>query len=272
MERGGTPEKSAVPASQVEQLIQELVGIEAARLVLDDWGAIREVHVLADSSRAPKAVVRDVLSALQARWGLVIDHRRISVAQLEGTPPRPKWVRLRLKQLSVTTDPVRAWTEVVVTLAPVPPRDLFGRAVHDPEIPEGEWQGRAAGAAGAEAGSLRLAAEAALQALNQSLRAEHSFTLVDVGRVVLGNHEVVVCLLNHHAPRGAVNLLAGTAPVRRGPVDAAVRAALNATNRSFGLAVRRKFPHSKDGTGADWVEDVAAGADPESWSEAGEEH
>lgn len=260
--------------SKVEALIQGLAGVEAARIVLDDRGAVREIHVLADSSRSPKSVARDVLSALHARWGLAVDRRRISVAQLAQTSPRPKAVRLRLKQLSITTDPVRSWTEVSVALAPVPPVDPFGRPVRDREVPRGEWLGRAAGPAGGDSTTLRLAAQAALEALNQSLVPSHGFSLVDVARVSLGGYGLVVCLLHHHAARGEPAVLSGSAVVRNGIVDAAVRATLNATNRIFEVTVRRNFPQSDqedDADVPDWVGDVAAGVDPRGLTDDGPE-
>ena len=59
----------------------------------DEGGGILEVHVVADTERPAKQVARDVESMLVARIGLPIDHRKISVAQIEGDageepPPR----------------------------------------------------------------------------------------------------------------------------------------------------------------------------------------
>ena len=237
---GGGTSRAKVSVGAVESLIQSLPGVEGARIVLDDWGGVREIHVLADSSRHPKSIVRDIESGLQARWGLAVDHRRISVAQLGETPRRPKWIRLRLQQLAVNTDPVRGRTEVAVSLAPETPKDLFGRPMFDPEIPNAIWQGRASGASGGGL-AIRLAAEATLQALNQSLIPQHSFNIGEMARIPLGDREVVVCLLYYHAPRGVAETLSGSAVVRGDALDASVRAVLNGTNRIYGLAMRRQY-------------------------------
>lgn len=264
----GAP-RARVSVQAVEELIQGFAGVEAARIILDDWGAVREVHVLADGSRPAKAVVRDIESGLQARWGLIVDHRRISVAQLGAVPRRPKWVRLSLQQFSVASDPVRGRIEVAVSLAPEPLRDPFGRVLHDPEVPSAMWQGRASGSASGGLG-LRLAAEATLQALNQSLLPEHIFSIGEMVRVPLGDREAVLCLLHYHAPRGVAELLTGSALIRGEPMDAAVRAVLNGSNRLFGVAMRRRGVVGEGprpgqpawaGDGPAWGE-AAAGRDP----------
>ncbi len=251
----GTRAKVAVRA--VEQLIEGFAAVEGARIVLDDWGAVQQIHVLADDSRPPKAIARDIQSGLQARWGLVVDHRRISIAQVEDSAPRPQWSRLRLEQFAVSSDPVRGRIEVAVSLAPDSGREAAGRSVL---AGTSLWQGRAAGVSGAGAG-LRLASEATLQALNQALRPDHAFSVADIGRTALGNHEIVVCLLQYHAPRGAVEVLSGSALVRSEPLEAAVRAVLNATNRPYGVAARRLGPARSQPVDA--TAEVAAGYEPQ---------
>ena len=241
-------ERARVPVSAVEDLIASLPGVEGARIVLEDGGALREIHVLADASRPAKAIVRDIESALRVRWGLLVDHRRVSIAQMGDVPRRPKWTRLRLQQLAVTTDPVRDRAEVSVSLVPEPPRDAFGRPVPDPEVPDVVWQGRAAGPGGGALG-IRLSVEATLQALNQSLLPQHAFAVADVTRVQLGEREAVVCLLQYHAPREAGQVMTGSAVIRGEPLEAAVRAVLNGTNRIYGIAMRRQLG-ARSGAGA----------------------
>ena len=258
--QGSGGPRAKVSVSVVEALIQSLPGVEGARIVLDDWGAVREVHVLADASRPPKSVVRDIESALQARWGLVVDHRRISVAQLGSVPRRPKWIRLSLRHFTVASDPVHGRTEVAVSLAPEAPRDMFGRVLYDPEIPTAIWQGRAVGASAGGLG-IRLAAEATLQALNQSLLQEHSFTVGEMARVPLGDREVIVCLLHYHAPRGMSETLTGSTLIRGEPMEAAVRAVLNGSNRIYGLAMRRQSASSEPPQTPAWSGEVVAGAE-----------
>ncbi len=238
-ERTGVAE---VSVEAVESLIRDLPGVLGARLVINEWGGVREIHVLADASRPAKSVVRDVESALMARWHLQVDHRRISVAQVVDAPRRPRAVRLRVKSVTVVTDAVRGEIEVAVSLSPVEseePFGPFGRGERAAETPTEAWEGRARGEAGTGA-PLRLTVAATVAALNQALLPGHSFTLVDAAPAAVGGHEVVNALIRYRGARGASQLLAGAALVRGGGLDAGVRAALQATNRVAGLAMRRR--------------------------------
>jgi hypothetical protein len=270
-ERGGVGGQVSVEA--VESLIRELPGVLGARLVVNDWGGVREVHVLADTSRPAKSVVRDIESALMARWGLQVDHKRVSVAQVVDAPRRPRWVRLRVQRLTVATDAVRGETEVSVTLAPAETDEMFGRPAPRAEGPAESWHGRAVGEA-AGGSPLRLTVAATLDALNQTLLQGHSFALVDAGRSTLGGRELVNVLVRYRAPRGFSQVLTGAAIVRAGGLDAGVRAALQATNRVAGLAMRRRGEDAEtevegavaadlDEDMEDAAEEVAAARSPE---------
>ncbi len=73
-----------------------------------------EVHVLAGSSRSPKQVVRDVESAVMARLGVAIDHKKISVAQVEDGAVRYDHSRLKFSDVSIAFNGSR--TEATVRL------------------------------------------------------------------------------------------------------------------------------------------------------------
>ncbi|HEX6135992.1 MAG TPA: hypothetical protein VFZ24_18610 [Longimicrobiales bacterium] len=75
------------PESEIEGLIAALRGVLAARVSLDEAGAVEEIHVLASEELHPKQIVRNVESALGAGLGLVVDRRVISVAQVRSDEP-----------------------------------------------------------------------------------------------------------------------------------------------------------------------------------------
>lgn len=88
-----------------EALLGTLPGIISARLVARPGGQVDEIHLLTTEEISPKQTVRNVESALRAHYDIVLDHRKISVAQTRNragaseqssvaqsqpaTPPRP---------------------------------------------------------------------------------------------------------------------------------------------------------------------------------------
>ena len=70
--------------------MSSLPGILSVRIVARPGGEIEEIHLLTNTEIAAKQTVRNVESALKARFHLEVDHRKISVAQSSDPPPPPK--------------------------------------------------------------------------------------------------------------------------------------------------------------------------------------
>lgn len=70
-----------------EALLATLPGIISARLVARPGGQVDEIHLLTTEEISPKQTVRNVESALRAHYDLVLDHRKISVAQTRTRVP-----------------------------------------------------------------------------------------------------------------------------------------------------------------------------------------
>ncbi len=66
-----------------KELLCQLDGVLSAHVVFSELGVPEEVHVLATTQKRPKAIARDVQSALISRFGTDIDHHIISVAQIQ---------------------------------------------------------------------------------------------------------------------------------------------------------------------------------------------
>jgi hypothetical protein len=78
--------EAAAPApswleSDAESLLRTLPGVISAKVVRHESGAIKEIHLLSTTEYAPKQVVRNVESAMLARFGARVDHRAVSVAR-----------------------------------------------------------------------------------------------------------------------------------------------------------------------------------------------
>lgn len=211
-----------VRVEDIEQSLAEVAEIKAVRVVVSDLGQIDEVHVLALPTKGPKQLVRDIESTLQARFGIAIDHKKISIAQLgkdatsngDGAAARASAFRPRIVAINASVDGVNASASVTL------------------EISGGEYVGTATGPA-SQTGRQRLVAQAALDALVQYAETV-SLALEDVAIVQLGRERVAVAAVTIVSPYGEQSF-AGSALVRQNEKDSIVRATLDAINRRMGV-------------------------------------
>lgn len=207
--------------AQVERALEGVAGMVAARLVPGFERPIDELHALVTGTRSPKQVVRDVQSLLYTKFDISIDHRVISVVQLEDDDPiaseDPPGRRVALTRVSVTQAAAESTVTVVVTDA------------------EGiEHVGTGTGDVSHH--RQLMATSAATVAAVADLVGDQT-TLTPSGVEVLrcGGVDVALAVVDVRAPRTHVTLT-GSALVRRGEVDATARAVLDALNRLFPAA------------------------------------
>jgi len=238
---------------EAEALLATLPGIISARVVTTRQGGLGEVHVLTGADVTPRQTVRNVESALLARFGVRVEHRRISVATTTapvrnpgggGPPPRPGVERA---EPAVVSEPASA----VGVRRPVDARRLYFEDVEARRSARGGLSCRVVlrrgDALASEAdvlvegeaespGTLRVqadevAARAALDALARGDAGAASFALEGSARVTAFGREFVLVGVVVRQGRGAT-LLTGSAEVRDGAAEtAAVLAILDATNR-----------------------------------------
>lgn len=71
---------SVLPLRDAEALIASLQDVTSVRITATPTGGIEAVHVLVTGATPAKQHVRNIESALMARLGLKVDHRKISIA------------------------------------------------------------------------------------------------------------------------------------------------------------------------------------------------
>lgn len=201
---------------EVETSLTSLPGVRAARLVPGYERAVDELHVVADTDRAAKQIVRDVQTALMAQYGVPTDHRVISVARLEGAslPTRGSARRVTVRRVSVANEGLVTVAEVVL------------------DGPEGSLQGRADGPSSAS-GRRRAVARATLDALRPTLPEDRHLEVEGVEVVAMTGTPVAVCLVHVHTTTGGRSR-SGSAVVGGDENDAVARCVLDATNRLAG--------------------------------------
>ena len=198
-----------------QELICRLEGVQAAQVVFAENGMPCEIHVLAGPEKSSKSLVRDIQSALTAQFGVQVDHRIISVAQLsEGLAPRGDF---RLAHTGLEIKSAGGRVSASVTLA----RGCDTYTGH------GE-------SANTPFARRRCVSEAALAAVNRAA-GETCFELASVDAVTLAGQGIVVAQV--YSLRDGQRLL-GSAFLNEDPDKAAVHSVLSAVNRRLSVLPR----------------------------------
>ena len=198
-----------------QELICRLEGVQAAQVVFAESGMPCEIHVLAGPEKSSKSLVRDIQSALTAQFGVQVDHRIISVAQLsEGLVPRGDF---RLAHTGLEIKSAGGRVSASVTLA----RGCDTYTGH------GE-------SANTPFARRRCVSEAALAAVNRAA-GETCFELASVDAVTLAGQGIVVAQV--YSLLDGQRLL-GSAFLNEDPDNAAVHSVLSAVNRRLSVLPR----------------------------------
>ncbi|GAB4282701.1 MAG: hypothetical protein Kow0067_03040 [Coriobacteriia bacterium] len=210
---------SSATIAEIEEALSQVSEIKAVRIVASPDGAIQEIHVLALPNKSPKQLVRDIESTIMAAFGIPVDHKKISIAQLgqatipTDSPSSP--ARAKIKSINSEVSGINAAISVALEL-------------------EGDiYIGQATGPA-SQTGRQRLVAQATLNAIEEYLEQSLGFALEDVGIIQLGRERVAVACVALVTALGE-QTFSGSALVRQNEKDSIVRATLDAINRRIGF-------------------------------------
>ncbi|NLJ41405.1 MAG: hypothetical protein GX352_07350 [Clostridiales bacterium] len=192
-------------------LIGKIPGIISSRFVTNEENEIIELHVLADTNRSPKQLVRDIQSAMLTTYDLRLDHKIISIAQIDGEDSIYKNHRLSLQQVKITSEGAKSQVEVIL---------LRG----------GEAFTGIAEGGNSSANRVRLVSNATLNAVQYALGRSYTFILSDVVELLISGQKAFVLSVSHLNESGE-ELLCGCCLVTKDENEAVVKATLNAINR-----------------------------------------
>ncbi|MEN3203655.1 MAG: hypothetical protein ABDK87_08015 [Atribacterota bacterium] len=199
----------------LEKAIECLDGVLNAKVVGET--SVEEVHVLARPRKSPKLLVRDIETLFKARFGIDVDHKKISVVTFD-IEEETKWFvpRLILWGLGWKKTPDTVQVEVEVKL---------GERIYKGVATENVSRVRS---------HAFLVARATLNCLNQIV-GDTLFMLHNVSTHHLGEIEVVLTFVDYAraGARKEEDLLVGTALVREDIYEAVARATLDAVNRKL---------------------------------------
>lgn len=201
-------ETGTVKLAEMEEYIRQVQGVVSAKVVCAN-AEIQEIHILADGSRNPKQLVRDVETIILVKSGLNIDHRKISIVQFPDSFPGECRIKLN------STAFKRSGQQVTVTVE-------LGL---DDQVYAGQASGPNTGS-----NQLRLVARATLEAVEQYLGFRNFFVLEDIIKISLsGRQAVAVCVVMVFEMDEEA--LYGIAAVESSLLEAASKAVLAALNR-----------------------------------------
>jgi hypothetical protein len=87
-------------AKEYNNLIGKLPGVMNSSIVFSE-NDISEIHVLADTRRSPKQISRDIQTAIMVQYGVTIDHKLISIAQIPADNDIRLHNRLVIEEISL---------------------------------------------------------------------------------------------------------------------------------------------------------------------------
>jgi hypothetical protein len=219
---------------ELEEAIRQISGVRAASVVTDPRAVPTEIHVLASPGKPAKQIVRDVQSLAMAQFDIDLDHRIVSVVQIDddataaeartdepGAPAMAQPVAEVLDEVEAAVRP--AISEITL-------RSTGSEAEAEVSVTfsGSAFTGVATGA-GAASQRPRLVAQATLIALAELLGLPadvESASIVDTG-----SNPVALVVLTLSVPRLGPQSVAGSAVVRGDEADAVARAVLAALNR-----------------------------------------
>jgi hypothetical protein len=212
--------------TQLEDELRRVPGIKSASVAGEE--APTEIHIIASPQRSPKQVVRDVQSLASAGFGIPIDHRIVSVVQLEdddaetrarSEPPAPPAAepdtRPILERVTLLTKAGKSWVNVVLRWAD-------GGTTQAVSTAETSRDARA-----------RAAVSTVLRALDPTLKSRRATVVINhVALQTIGGNELVV-VQGTYTVEGVPTQVSGSAIVYDDVSTAAVHATLHAVNRKL---------------------------------------
>jgi hypothetical protein len=200
--------------NQAEQLICKIHGVLSCKIMTDEDGNMYEIHVLANQCRSPKQIARDIESALTASLGIHIEHRIISIAQIEHNIPDKMVPRIEISGVAIET--LSGSTTIKITLS----------------SEENTFTGEVS--ASMQRGKYKATANACLSAVNSYIETENFFQLLEVQKEYIAGEDIWIVMLIANID-GNEKTLCGSAIVRTDDYYAICGAVLDAVNRVLGI-------------------------------------
>lgn len=197
--------------ASLESCLLQLKSVESCKVIANQAGQVEEIHIITRSNRSPKQISRDIQSLLISKFGIDIDHKKISIAQLESYGDLHAESRLRIRTIEYCVSDMKLSVKVIL------------------ERDDTMYEGTAAGPY-TSSNILKLIAVATLKAVHSCIGFSDVFELESITSIDLSGNKIVVCLVNC-VYWDNEKTFCGSAIVEADKKEAAVKATLDAINR-----------------------------------------
>ncbi|MHB1392796.1 MAG: hypothetical protein ACYCYE_06910 [Clostridia bacterium] len=197
--------------NDIKSLICKLPDIINCGVVCDEAGIIEEIHVLAAVGRNIKQMVRDIQSAVNAKFNIAVDYKKISIAQINEA--EFKEARVRIESIAVKN--VDNMIEAAVVLS------------YDDKIYEGK-----SSKVKSKSNRVKAVAEATLIALEGYIGINGVLYLEGLESIKVSGKEVYVSIVGY-SKDNAEESFVGSCMISLDENESAVKAVLAAVNRKI---------------------------------------
>ena len=200
---------------EIKSLICRIPDVLSCKVILGDKNEIEDIHVLCSTGRNIKQLVRDIQSAVSARFNMEIDYKVISVAQIEENEYKDN----RLKIGSISMMNMDNSLKAVVIL------ENEGKTFEGVSIKVKSITNK-----------YKAVAEATILALEAFINTNGIFYLEGIEKTKITGRDIFLCLVGY-TYKNTENLLIGSSLIKTDENEAVVKSVLNALNRMISKMV-----------------------------------
>lgn len=197
--------------NDIQSVICKLPGIINCSIICNEDNSIGEIHILAALGRNVKQLVRDIQSAISAKFNITVDYKKISIAQINEMEFNDARVRIE----SIAVKSIDNMIEATVAVS------------YDDKLFEGKSR-----KVKSKSNRVKAVAEATLLAIESYLGVNGILYLEDLARYKISDKEVYVSLVGL-SQDNVEESLTGSCIVSLDENESAVKAVLAAVNRKI---------------------------------------
>lgn len=203
-----------IDITEYEEFLNKLPSVISSRFVIDEDSNIVELHILSDIKPSPKQLVRDIQSAMLTKYDIRLDHKIISIAQINNESFSYKENRFSLHNVKIASEGSKSTAEVTLSQ-------------------KGKFYSGIAQGGNSSTSRMRHISNATLDAVQNALDIEYTFILADITNVSISHKKAYLVSISHLFEFGE-ELLCGSSFVTKDDSEAIVKASLDAINRRLG--------------------------------------